>query len=169
MKPVECQYETEVLAAVLQGRWPEHAEAPLRAHALGCRICSEVAAIATALERSQDRLRASAALPDAGVVWWRAQMRARREAVAAAGRPISAVQCVAFACAVGVLGACFGATSTWFQAVLTRFAASAAQFDAAALLAYAAGALDGRGALALGLVALILLVPTVVYVILARD
>ena len=41
---------------------------------------------------------------------------------------------IAFACAVGLLGACFGATSTWFQSALKRIASSAASFDVAAFL-----------------------------------
>ena len=41
---------------------------------------------------------AAAVLPDSGRVWWKAQMRARREAVEAVGRPITAIQVVAFTC-----------------------------------------------------------------------
>lgn len=169
MKPVECEFEAEVLSAVLQSRWPARVDDRLRAHAACCAICSEVAAVAGAFDGSLEALRASAQVPDASRVWWQAQLRARREAVAAAGRPITAVQLVAFACAVGLLGACFGATSTWFQAALKRFASNAASFDVAAFLTAVSTLFVEHGTLALGLVAVVFLVPTAVYVALVRD
>ena len=33
MERFDCEFESEVLAAVLQSRWPERADAGLRAHA----------------------------------------------------------------------------------------------------------------------------------------
>jgi len=169
MKPVECEFEAEVLGTVLQSRWPDRVDAQLRAHVASCPICSEVASVAGAFDGSLEALRASAQVPDASRVWWQAQLRARREAVAAAGRPITAVQLVAFACAVGLLGACFGATSTWFQATLKRISSNTAGFDVAAFLTAVSTMFVEHGALVIGLVAVVLLVPTAVYVALARD
>jgi len=169
MKPVECPYEAEVLAAVLEARWPEHVDATLREHAASCALCAEVAAVAGAMSAALEPTRACAALPDANQVWWRAQLRARREAVEAAGRPITAIQLVAFACAVGLLGACFGATSTWFQAALKKVAANVASFDGTAFLTAMTTLFAEHGVLVLGLVAVIFLVPTAVYVALGRD
>jgi hypothetical protein len=162
MKLVECAYEAEVLAAVLSERWPEHVDASLREHAAGCAVCSEVAMVAGALEASLEEMRAVAPVPDSSLVWRRAQFRARREAVEAAGRPISAVQAIAFACAMGLMGACFGATSTWFQAVLARVSKQDVLASVTALLSV-------HLALVLGLVAVVLLVPTAVYFVVARD
>jgi hypothetical protein len=169
MKPVECEFEADVLAAVLQSRWPDHVDAELRAHAAACPICSEVASVAGAFGASLEEMRSSAEIPDANRIWWQSQLRARREAVAAAGRPITAVQVIAFACAVGLLGACFGATSTWFQATLKRIAANVAGFDVAAFLTATATLFTEHGLLAVGLIAIVFLVPTAVYVVLARD
>jgi hypothetical protein len=169
MKPVECEFEAEVLSAVLQSRWPDRVDDELRAHVACCAICSEVEAVAGAFDGSLETLRASAQVPDASRVWWQAQLRARREAVETAGRPITAVQLVAFACAVGLLGACFGATSTWFQAALKRFASNAGSFDVAAFLAAVSKMFVEHGALVVGLVAIVFLVPTAVYVALGRD
>src|SRR5437868_10405111 len=118
MTRIECEFEADVLAAVLQSRWPEHVDAALREHVVHCEICSDVAVVAGALQE----IPAPAALPNAGKVWWQAQLRARRESAAAAGRPITATQVLAFACAMGLMGACFGATSTWFQAGLRSLA-----------------------------------------------
>ena len=80
------------------------------------------------------------ALPDSGRVWWKAQMRARREAVEAAGRPITAIHVAAFACAMVLMGACIGATSSWFQAGLKWAWAEIAGFDLKTFIPYAGGA-----------------------------
>ena len=169
MNPVECEFESDVLAAVVQSRWPERVDAQLRAHAASCSICSDVVSVASAFDGSLDAMRASAEVPDASRVWWVAQLRARREAVEAAGRPITAVQVIAFACAVGLLGACFGATSTWLQSALKRIASNAASFDPEAFLTATTALFAEHGVLVLGLIAIVFLVPTVVYVALGRD
>jgi len=169
MNPVECQFEADVLAAVLQSRWPEQVDAGLRAHVETCGICSEVAAVAGAFDGDSDGLRASAAVPDASRVWWRAQLRARREAVEAAGRPITAAQVMALACAMGLLGACFGATSTWFQSALGWAASSVAGIDIAAMAAGAAAMLVEHRAFILSLVAVVFVVPTAVYLAMGKD
>ena len=64
---------------------------------------------------------------------------------------------------------CFGATSTWFQALLKHFASNASGFDAAALATAVTALFAEHGALVLGLIALVFVVPTAVYVALARD
>lgn len=103
MKLIECEFEAETLAAVVQSRWPERVDPQLRAHVEVCAICSDVAAVAGAIEADRDAARPRVVAPDSGRVWWIAQLRARREAVEAAGRPITAAQVIALACAVGLL------------------------------------------------------------------
>jgi hypothetical protein len=156
MNRFECGYEADVLSAVVQSRWPERVDAELRAHVSTCEICSDVAAVAAAMDDASVQLRAAAVIPDSGRVWWLAQVRARREAAATAGRPITAVQVVACACAAGLLGACFGATSTWFQSALRS------ALHAKALLA-------GHELLAAGAAAVLLFAPVVVYLVERTD
>lgn len=156
MKRIECEFEADVLAAAVQSRWPERVDAELRAHVSTCEICSDVATVAVAMDEASAPLRASAAVPDAGRVWWLAQVRARREAAAAAGRPITAVQVAACACAAGLFGACFGATSTWFQAVLRS-------------AVHAKSLLAGHELLAAGVAAVLLLAPVAVYLAEGRE
>jgi hypothetical protein len=163
MRQVECEFESEVLTAALQSRWPKRVDAELRAHVNACTICSDVVAIASAVDDAREEMRAGAVVPDSGRVWWLAQLRARREAAEAAGRPITAVQVIAFACAVGLLGACFGATSTWFQSALRWMASSVAALPSAAAL------LAGHGVLVLAVAAVLFVVPTAVYFALGRD
>jgi hypothetical protein len=162
MKRVECEFEAEVLAAVVEGRWPERADRELRAHAEACGICADVAAVAAAMDADRDDLRTAAALPDAGRVWWKAQLRARREAAKVAGRPITAAQVLALASAAGLGGACFGATSAWFQAALGRMAAELHGLPVEQLLAE-------HGLAAIGAGAVLLLLPAAVVLAILRD
>jgi len=68
---------------------------------------------------------------------------------------------------VGLLGACFGATSSWFQSALGW---STSNSDAAAsLVATITRLVAGNGALIVGLVAAVLLVPTAFYVAMGRE
>lgn len=169
MKPIECELEAEVLAAVLRNLWPERADAGLRAHVAGCAICADVVAIAGAIDGDWEEMRARAVVPDSGRVWWRAQMRARREATQAAGRPITAAQVIALACAVGLLGACFGATSAWFQTAVRSAASSMAAIKFHGLLPAASGFFAGHAGFLLGMAALLLVVPAAVYVTMLRE
>jgi hypothetical protein len=169
MKPVECEFEADVLGAVVQSRWPEGVDDQLRAHVKACAICADVAAVAGVFDEAREEIRAAAVVPDSGRVWWLAQLRARREAGEAAGRPITAIQVIALACAVGLLGACFGATSMWLQSVLGRIEASLAGFDAAAVFPFATTMAAEHGALILVSAAVLLVVPTAILLALGRD
>lgn len=165
MKPVECPFEAEVLAAAVQSRWPDRVDGGLRAHVLTCEICSDVAAVAGAIDAARDEMRESIVVPDSGRVWWVAQLRARREAARAAARPINAVQVFAFGCAVALLGACFGAMSTGFQAALKWVAAALTGMDVNAVVPL----LMEHGVLAAGMIAVLLLLPAAVYLAIGRD
>lgn len=159
MRPVECEFEADVLAAVLQSRWPERVDSQLRSHAADCAICSDVAAVAGVIDAARDQMRTQVTLPDSGRVWWHAQLRARREAVRTAARPITATQMLAGACAVGLTGACFGATSAWFQ---TALRSAFAGFDVAALVAE-------HSLLALAMGAVLFLVPAAAWLATRKE
>lgn len=163
MTGVECEFEEEVLAAAMQSRWPDRISAELRAHVDSCAICHDLADVAAAISDTNDEMRATVSLPDSGRMWWTAQLRARREAVEAASRPITAAHVIAFACAAGLAGACFGATSAWFQSALKWIASSASFFPAAAAL------LAGHWALVAGTALVLFLVPAAVYLAMGRD
>ena len=168
MKPIECEFEADALEAALQSRWPDQVDAQLRAHVAECPICADVITITCAVDDARIEMR-RAVVPDSGVVWWRAQLRARREAAEAAGRPITAAQFIAFAFAVGLLGACFGATSTWFQSAFRGIASRLGGFDARTLFDSATAMSAQHGLLVLAAAAMLFLVPTVVILALRRD
>ena len=60
------------------------------------------AIVAEAIATEAAQARREAAPPSSAIVWWRAQMRARREAAQAAGRPITIVHGLAIACFCGL-------------------------------------------------------------------
>ncbi|MGD0497757.1 MAG: hypothetical protein ABSC23_04900 [Bryobacteraceae bacterium] len=169
MKHVDCEFESEALAAALQSRWPERVDAGLRAHVAGCRICSDVVAIAGAIDEAREETRASAVLPDAGRVWFVAQMHARREAAKAAGRPITAIQVISLACAMGLLGACFGATSTWFQSALAKIASGIADVKIETVVPAAMALMAEHGAMVVVAAALLLIGSTAVCLVMLRE
>lgn len=61
------------------------------------------AIVAQAIAAEASVARREAAPPSSGVVWWRAQMRARQEAARAVERPLTIVHGVAIACGLGLL------------------------------------------------------------------
>lgn len=89
---VECAREPEVLEALAADASRETWSDEVRAHAGSCPICREVVAVALPLLQEHRAAIADAHPPSSGIVWWRAQMRARQEAAQAATRPISVVQ-----------------------------------------------------------------------------
>src|SRR5688572_26890787 len=111
----ECPREADVLEAVTAGRWPFAAE--LQTHAGSCPVCNDLVAVAAAFtEDTHDGL-LRADVPPSGVVWWRAQRRARTEAVRTAGRAITFVQVAsiigAIAAALALLGGVTAMSKTW--------------------------------------------------------
>jgi len=163
MKPAECPFEMEVLEAVLQARWPRQVDKQIADHVASCEICSDVIAVAGALDGAKEATRATAAVPDSGRVWWLAQVRARREAVRAAGRPITAAQVFGLACAVGVAGACFGATSKWFQSWLAWAGSAAEDWKRPSLFPAAVDLVAAHSVWIAAMAAIVLLVPAAVY------
>jgi hypothetical protein len=97
----ECAHEREVLDLVLADRWPDRCDADTLAHVADCEICADVVSVALAMREDQAlQPIESAPVPDATLVWWRAQLRAHEEAGRKAARPIAMVQGVG----IGIAG-----------------------------------------------------------------
>ena len=99
----ECFRESEVVEAVATSAWPSASSADLKAHVASCAICGELAAVAGAIRGDCQSARAHIEVPSAGLVWWRAQLRARQQNAEAAGRPITYVQAAAGGLAAALL------------------------------------------------------------------
>ena len=106
-----CARESEVLAIVRAGQWPDCCDAELQSHVLDCPPCSEAAAVAAAMLADNEAAMKTATVPPSGVVWWRAQRRVRQEATSTAMRAATAVQALTVAAAVVVLTAIVGAAA----------------------------------------------------------
>lgn len=103
-----CPREPEIVELVVAGRWTDEADDALRAHAAQCGACAETLELAGLLRDDQRTLCDEAPVPSAGIVWWRASMRARAEAARTAGQPITLLQGIAAATAVGLFVAFAG-------------------------------------------------------------
>jgi hypothetical protein len=91
-----CRREKEVAELVTCGRWPHACPDELRAHAEGCRACADLALVMQSLRAARSASAAAADPAPAGVVWWRAQLRRRKEAIEKIDRPILGAQILAF-------------------------------------------------------------------------
>ncbi|HTH03405.1 MAG TPA: hypothetical protein VL882_24185 [Vicinamibacterales bacterium] len=98
-----CDREQDVLDAVAAGRWPERCGADLRGHVNACAVCADLADVAVAVVDDREQAWTEASIPSAGLVWWRAQLRAREDAARAAGRPVAFIQGVAASVAVWLI------------------------------------------------------------------
>jgi hypothetical protein len=96
--------EKEVMAAVRSGQFPAACEPALRKHVQECKSCSQAASLS--LGFAEMRAEASEkALPGApGLLFWKAQLRRRNQAIEQITRPILAVEIVGFAVTIVVLG-----------------------------------------------------------------
>jgi len=103
----ECTWEAAVIDA-LGGGGRGSMAAELRAHVAVCETCAGLVDVASALLDDRATALAAARVPTAATVWWRVQLRARREAAAGATRPITLWQGLAGACGMGVLVAAAG-------------------------------------------------------------
>ena len=78
-----CAREPELAEAVRSGRWPLGCEPELRAHVQECRRCGEMAMLTAAFQQARAQAVGAAdlprpGLPNAGLLWWRAQLRPSR-------------------------------------------------------------------------------------------
>lgn len=167
---MECVREHDIVDAVASGRWPHACDPSLAAHAAECDICRDVATVAVALRDDAFDARHEARLPSAGLVWWRATIRARADASRVAERPLTVAQGIAGACAVGLA---FGLAGFAWQSVqrFDRLGEMLAGLDASTLqfASSSASILQRALPLVLGLGACLLIAPIAVYLVLSDD
>ncbi|MCL5004992.1 MAG: hypothetical protein M1404_00535 [Acidobacteria bacterium] len=120
MKQTGCGNEERVLEALGKGGAPEAFEEPLRQHVATCASCAELVAVYEMFQKDSEQLRAAAPVPEAGRVWWRAVLAARRAAAERALRPIMIAEKAALAVGGGVLIALLVFAAPWLAAQLAR-------------------------------------------------
>lgn len=113
-----CCREQDVLDALVTERWPDRADTDLRTHAAGCAICRDLIASVGPILNDRVDLSNEGHVPSSGAMWWRAQMRARQEAVREASRPVASAHIVGFVCVITIAAVAVAWLSpmvrTWF-------------------------------------------------------
>ena len=166
-----CERELEVIAAVRSGLWPDGADESLRRHAERCAACSDAALVAAYLAQeaaSAGEEAARASLPHPGLVWWRAEIMARREAAERAAQPIALAQRAALAAGIAILAAALAIY--WFRLQtlrpsITRWFVASRAADVVSSVANGAS----RAVLVASLTACLMLAGFVLYIIWAEE
>ena len=163
MKSVECCREQDVLDALVSERWPDD----LRAHASACAICSDLVTAVHPILTDRVDLSGEGHIPSSGVMWWRAQMRARQEAAREAARPITIAQIVGAVCVLSLFVSAIAWVSpvvrAWFVGATADITASVRNVE------FSAGLVSQHWLLlVMGLVWL-MLAPLVIYFAMAED
>lgn len=96
MNAFGCEREQEVLEAIRSGRWRGEPDDPLDQHVRACAVCADVLVVARFLQETNQLAASEAPLPDAGTLFWKARLLARRAAAEKAARPVAIAQSVAF-------------------------------------------------------------------------
>jgi len=91
MKWPPCEREPEVMEAVQSGRLEE-----LRSHISACPACADLVVVLESFQKEGQLPPDDVRLPTAGLVWFKSQLRARREATEEALKPVSVAEKVAY-------------------------------------------------------------------------
>ena len=174
----ECAHEREVLDLVLSDRWPDRCDPDMVSHAAECAVCADVVAIALAMRDDESRVEAGivaatpqhpSVVPDATLVWWRAQLRAQEDAGRRAARPIAMVQGIGIG--IGLVAAVSFARVSWPWIRGYFSGASASLADLATRSAASSGATIAAAPiwLTVGVITALIAAPIAVYAALGRD
>jgi hypothetical protein len=87
-----CSSEKELEATLRQGHWPHACDPDLRAHVEGCRRCQELVLVTQTLQKAKSNGEQLARLRSPGLLWWRAQLRRRNEAIQSVTEPLDLAQ-----------------------------------------------------------------------------
>jgi len=91
-----CIHEKELASLLALGHYPNACSQDLLAHVEACRSCTELALVTRAFQTARAQSAAVANLASPGLLWWRAQLRRRNQAVERVGKPILGANIFAF-------------------------------------------------------------------------
>lgn len=101
-----CNRENDVLRAVASA----YIDDDIRSHIASCASCADLLAVASAVADDRRTLIREATIPSSGLVWWRANMRARQQARRVVVRTATLIQIALIALAIVVAIVVLGAT-----------------------------------------------------------
>ncbi|HEY5382783.1 MAG TPA: hypothetical protein VIJ65_11040 [Acidobacteriaceae bacterium] len=111
-----CARTAEVQELLRLGHWPQAAGAELAGHVRGCRRCGEIVLMAQAFGAAKVSSMSEARVEPPALVWWRAQLRRRREVMQRVERPMRAQMLAVLAVVCVGLGLAFelsGGVAAW--------------------------------------------------------
>ena len=141
-----CEREQEVLDLIRAGRSPEECET-IAEHLRSCAACTDLVAVASTILSDEMSTIRSVRIPTSGVMWWRAQRRAREDGATVTRRAMTLVQAITV-----FLGALIAIPLIGWMSPEIDWTALAKQFPLALLLVVTA-----------------ILTPAAVYVATSRD
>jgi predicted anti-sigma-YlaC factor YlaD len=87
-----CPREKEVRELVERGQWPAAIAPELNAHLRECRACADLALVTDVFQQARANAAGPRNVAAPGLLWWKAQLRRREEAMERIGRPILSAQ-----------------------------------------------------------------------------
>jgi len=111
-----CARTAEVQELLRLGHWPQAAGAELAEHVRGCRRCNDIVLLTLAFGAAKADAMSEARAEPPALVWWRAQLRRKHEAVQRVERPMRAQMLVVLAVVCVGLGLAFrlsGGVAEW--------------------------------------------------------
>jgi hypothetical protein len=133
-----CLRQPEVTAMLLQGHWPQACEPDLRNHIQTCAHCHQQVLLAQTFQRAREHAIQTATIPHPGLLWWRAQLLRRNQALRHVGKPVTTAQIFALIISIAATATLLIRQSTgldWLAWLSTPF--SAMQIDAVSLFSSA--------------------------------
>lgn len=130
-RPNACAKEPRAIQCARSGFW----ERGLAEHVASCPVCSEAVSVARLLNGLRVEDETSARVPDAALMWRKAQFLAARDAGERATQPINLVERFAYALAV----VCIAALSVWQWHAIRGWVAAAGGRGASAASASMSG------------------------------
>jgi hypothetical protein len=100
-----CPHETEIQAIVRSGHWPDACEPELREHVKVCSHCAGQLLVLHAFQSARAEAVQAARIDPPSLLWWRAQLRRRNDALQRVSRPITTAQIFALCISLSTVAA----------------------------------------------------------------
>ncbi len=157
-----CSRTAEVQEMLRLGHWPQAAGGELAEHVRGCHRCGEMVLVTQAFGAAKANSMSEARVEPPALLWWRAQLRRKHEAMQRVERPVRAQMLVVLAVVCVGLALAFrlsGGASTW-RSWMTAGAEAVVRSGVASL---------GLGLLVASVVALAMMAGLAVYLTVERK
>jgi hypothetical protein len=87
-----CLRQPEVATMLHQGHWPHACEPDLRDHIHTCAHCRQQVLLTQTFQNARNLAIGAATIPHPSLLWWKAQLLRRNQALRHVGRPVTTAQ-----------------------------------------------------------------------------